>query len=272
MAFHIALAGKGGTGKTTVATLVIRYLLERGRTPILAVDADANSNLNDMLGVELRRTVGEAREEMKTSVPVGMTKEVFMEYKVQEALTECSGFDLLAMGRPEGAGCYCYANTLLAKYLGLLLKNYRYVVTDNEAGLEHLSRLTTRDVDLMFVVTDPTQRGIMTSARIRDLTRELKLNVGSLKLIVNRCPGEVDSVLIESIERKGLELAGVVPMDELVVRFDLKGTPMIQLPRESMAVKAVSEIMDGILGVEGSEALGSSRGLEDAWKSEPIGL
>jgi len=272
MAFQIALAGKGGTGKTTIATLVIRYLLERGRTPILAVDADANSNLNDMLGVELRRTVGEAREEMKTSVPVGMTKEVFMEYKVQEALTECGGFDLLAMGRPEGPGCYCYANTLLSKYLGLLLKNYRYVVTDNEAGLEHISRLTTRDVELMLVVTDPTQRGITTAARIRDLTKELKLSVASLKVIVNRCPGEVDSLITEELERKGLELAGVVPMDELVVRFDLEGVPMIQLPPESPAVRAVSRIMDRILGAEATEDASSARAGEKNWKNESVAL
>lgn len=270
MAFHIALAGKGGTGKTTVATLVVRYLLEQGRTPILAVDADANSNLNDMLGVELRRTVGEAREEMKTSVPPGMTKEVFMEYKIQEALMECDGFDLLAMGRPEGPGCYCYANTLLAKYLGYLIKNYRYVVTDNEAGLEHLSRLTTRDVDLMLVVTDPTQRGIMTAARIRDLTEELKLNVRSLKLIVNRCPGELDAALAKGIEGKGLELAGVVPMDELVVRFDLKGVPMIQLPRESAAVKAIFGIMDGFFGGQAREDAGV--GSEGTWKDESIAV
>jgi CO dehydrogenase maturation factor len=246
MSFQIAMAGKGGTGKTTVATLVIRYLLERGMRPVLAVDADANANLNEMLGVKIARTVGEAREEMKTQVPVGMTKELFMEYKVQEALMECQGFDLLAMGRPEGAGCYCYANTLLSKYLDILMRNYRYVVMDNEAGLEHISRLTTRDVDLMLVVTDPTQRGLLTAERIRDLTRELRLTVGNLKLVVNRSPGDLDPLLGEEIRRRGLDLAGVIPTDGHVVRFDLAGMPMIQLPPESRAFKALIGIMDRI--------------------------
>ena len=250
MSFQIAMAGKGGTGKTTVATLVIRYLLERRMGPVLAVDADANANLNEMLGVKILRTVGEAREQMKTQVPVGMTKELFMEYKVQEALMECEGFDLLAMGRPEGAGCYCYANTLLSKYLDILLKNYPYVVVDNEAGLEHISRLTTRDVDLMLVVTDPTRRGILAAERIRDLTKELKLAVGNLKLVVNRSPGQLDPLLAEEVQSRGLDLAGVIPADDHVVRFDLEGRPMIRLPAESPAFTALVGIMDSFfLGV-----------------------
>ncbi len=250
MSFQIAMAGKGGTGKTTVATLVIRYLLERGMGPVLAVDADANANLNEMLGLKILRTVGEAREQMKTQVPVGMTKEIFMEYKVQEALMECEGFDLLAMGRPEGAGCYCYANTLLSKYLDILLKNYPYVVMDNEAGLEHISRLTTRDVDLMLVVTDPTRRGILAAQRIRDLTKELKLAVGNLKLVVNRSPGPLDPLLAEEIRSRGLDLAGVIPADDHVVRFDVEGKPMIRLPAESPASTALVGIMDSFfLGV-----------------------
>jgi CO dehydrogenase maturation factor len=244
MSFQIALAGKGGTGKTTVATLVIRYLLERGKTPVLAVDADANANLNELLGVEVVRAVGEAREEMKTSVPTGMTKEVFMEYKVQEALVESDGYDLIVMGRPEGAGCYCYANTLLSKYLEILLKNYRYVVTDNEAGLEHISRLTTRDVNLMLVVTDPTKRGILTAERIRDLTKELKLSIDSLKVVVNRSSGDLDHRLEEDIRRRGLDLGGVIPMDDQVAQFDIEGQPTFQLPHESMAVRALYDIMD----------------------------
>jgi CO dehydrogenase maturation factor len=246
MSYQIALAGKGGTGKTTVATLVIAYLLERGKIPVLAVDADANANLNEMLGVEVFRTVGEAREEMKTSVPTGMTKEIFMEYKVQESLVEAEGFDLIVMGRPEGAGCYCYANTLLSKYIEILLKNYRYILMDNEAGLEHISRLTTRDVNLMLIVTDPTKRGILTAERIRDLTEELKLNIAELKLVVNRSPGPLDPILEEHIRSRGLDLAGVIPADENVVRFDLEGRPIFQLPAESPAREAVYAIMDSI--------------------------
>jgi CO dehydrogenase maturation factor len=252
MSYQIALAGKGGTGKTTVSTLVIRYLIEHGRSPVLAVDADANANLNEMLGVEVCRVVGEAREEMKTQVPTGMTKETYMEMKVQEALVESKGFDLVVMGRPEGPGCYCYANTLLCKYLDILQKNYPYVVVDNEAGLEHISRLNQQDVDLMIVVTDPTKRGVLTAERVRDLTRELKLRVKDLRVIVNRSPGGLSPILKEEIQRRGLALAGVIPADDNVVQFDLEGRPMIDLPGDSPALRALYRILDGILN--GGEA------------------
>jgi CO dehydrogenase maturation factor len=239
MSFQIALAGKGGTGKTTVASMVIRYLLEKGMTPVLAVDADANANLNEMLGVEVAKTLGEARETMKASVPTGMTKETFMEYKVQEALIEREGFDLIVMGRPEGSGCYCYANVLLTKYLDVLLKNYRFTVVDNEAGLEHISRLTT------------------TAERIRDLTRDLSLNIGNMKLVVNRCPGELDPKLKSEIDAKGLELGGVIPADENVAEFDLEGRALFELPSDSPSLVALSAIMAGIF-------FGTSEGSKEA--------
>lgn len=261
MSFQIAMAGKGGTGKTTVATLVIRYLVEHGLKPVLAVDADANANLNEMLGLRVHRVVGDAREEMKTKVPVGMTKETYMEMKVQEALVESDGFDLIVMGRPEGPGCYCYANTLLCKYLDILQKNYPYVVVDNEAGLEHISRLNQQDVDLMLVVTDPTRRGILTVERVRDLTQELKIRVRELKVIVNRCPGELDPQLEEHLRDRQLDLAGVIPADANVARFDVQGRPMMELPADSPAVMALYGIMDRILdGQRGelrSERLGN---------------
>ena len=163
VSFTIAVSGKGGTGKTTLAGMIIRHLLDKGKRPILAVDADSNSNLNEVLGVEVRSTIGEARELMKKDVPAGMTKDIWFEYKVQEALIEAKGFDLIAMGRPEGPGCYCAANTLARKCLDLLTGNYRYIVIDNEAGMEHFSRLTTRDVDLLFILSDPSRRGILTA-------------------------------------------------------------------------------------------------------------
>jgi len=189
MSFTIAVSGKGGTGKTTFAGMIIRYLLEKNRGPVLAVDADSNANLNEVLGIEVKSTIGEMRELMREEVPTGMTKDVWFEYKVQEALTEAKGFDLLAMGRPEGAGCYCAANTLARKYIDLLTENYPYIVIDNEAGMEHFSRLTTRDVDLLFVLSDSSRRGIMTAARIRDLVRELKLNIKKDLLVLNRMAG-----------------------------------------------------------------------------------
>lgn len=257
MSFQIAMAGKGGTGKTTVATLVIRYLVEHGLKPVLAVDADANANLNEMLGLKVHKVVGDAREEMKTKVPVGMTKETYMEMKVQEALVEADGFDLIVMGRPEGPGCYCYANTLLCKYLDILQKNYPYVVVDNEAGLEHISRLNQQDVDLMLVVTDPTRRGLLTVERVRDLTRELKITVRQFKVVVNRCHGELDSQLRDYLMDRGLDLAGVIPADENVARFDVQGRPMLELPHDSAAVRALYQIMDGIM---------DGRSLDSRWQ------
>ena len=170
MTNSIALAGKGGTGKTTIACLVVRYLVENGKIPVLAVDADANSNLNEVLGLEVKETLGDAREEMKKGVSGGMTKDVFIEMKLQKAVVETPGLDLIVMGRPEGPGCYCAANTLLSSYLDKLIENYKYVVIDNEAGMEHISRLTTKNIDILLVVSDPTRRWIQTAARIFELT------------------------------------------------------------------------------------------------------
>ncbi|MBW1989195.1 MAG: AAA family ATPase, partial [Deltaproteobacteria bacterium] len=145
MPLTIALAGKGGTGKTTLAGLLVKYLLKQEKTPILAVDADSNANLNEVLGLPITVTLGEAREQMKKGdVPSGMTKDIFIEMKMEEAVSEADGFDMVVMGQPEGAGCYCAANTLLTRFLERLTDNYRYVVMDNEAGMEHISRLTTR--------------------------------------------------------------------------------------------------------------------------------
>ena len=186
MAYSIALAGKGGAGKTTMAALLIKYLVEKGKRPTLAVDADANANLNEVLGLEVEETLGDAREEMKTGVSAGMTKDIFMEMKLQEAVTETPGFDLIVMGRPEGAGCYCAANTLLTQSLERLIDNYDFVVIDNEAGMEHISRLTTNDIDILLVVSDPTRRGLQAAHRIVELTDKLALNIGRKMVIVNR--------------------------------------------------------------------------------------
>src|SRR5512137_3212580 len=188
--------------------MIIRFLLDKGRGPVLAVDADSNSNLNEVLGVDIRSTIGDAREMMKQDVPVGMTKDIWFELKVQESLTEAKGFDLVAMGRPEGPGCYCAANTLARKCLDLLTGNYQYIVIDNEAGMEHFSRLTTRDVDLLFIVSDPSRRGILTAVRIRDLIHELDLRIVHEVLIINRVQGPLDPEAMEEARRRSLELAG----------------------------------------------------------------
>ena len=244
MSFTIAVSGKGGTGKTTFAGMIIRHLLDKGKGPILAVDADANSNLNEVLGVKLSATIGDAREIMKKDVPVGMTKDIWFEYKVQEALIESKGFDLIAMGRPEGAGCYCAANTLARKCLDLLTGNYQYIVIDNEAGMEHFSRLTTRDVDLLFVLTDSSRRGLLTASRIRDLIHALDLHIKQEAIVINRVEGELDPEILKDLKKQNLTLAGVLPVDEEIYRYDLEGKPTVQLPARSKAVQAAQKIFD----------------------------
>jgi len=244
VSFTIAVSGKGGTGKTTLAGMVLRYLLDQGKTPVLAVDADANSNLNEVLGVEVRSTIGEAREVMKKDVPTGMTKDIWFDYKVQEALIESKGFDLIAMGRPEGPGCYCAANTLARKCLDLLTENYRYIVIDNEAGMEHFSRLTTRDVDLLFIVSDPSRRGILTASRIRDIIHELDLRISREVLVINRTQGDLAADTVKEIKSQKLELGGVIPTDEEIYRYDLEGKPTFALPLESKSVQAARGIFE----------------------------
>ena len=244
MSFTIAVSGKGGTGKTTLAGMILRFLLDQRQGPILAVDADSNANLHEVLGVEVRSTIGEARELMKKDVPTGMTKDIWFEYKVQESLVESKGFDLIVMGRPEGPGCYCAANTLARKCIDLLTGNYRYLVIDNEAGMEHFSRLTTRDIDLLFVVSDPTRRGILTAARIRDLIHELDLHILRDVLIINRVQGEPDTDLSEEAKQHHLELAGTIPVDELVYQYDLEGRPTFHLPAGSKSVQAARGILE----------------------------
>ena len=247
MSFTIAVSGKGGTGKTTLAGMILRYLLDKGKGPILVVDADANANLHEVLGVDVRSTIGEAREGIKKDVPTGMTKDIWFEYQIQQSLVEAKGFDLLVMGRPEGPGCYCAANTLARKCLDLLTGNYRYIVIDNEAGMEHFSRLTTRDVDLLFMVSDPSRRGILTASRIRDLIHDLDLHIAHEVLVINRVPGPLDPEATEEARRQKLELAGTIPVDEDIYRYDVEGKPTFQLPKESKSVQAARQIFEEYL-------------------------
>ena len=247
MTYSIGLAGKGGTGKTTIAGLLIKYLVENNKVPILAVDADSNANLNEVLGLEVEETLGDAREEMKRGVATGITKDVFMEMKLEQAVVESMGFDLIVMGRPEGPGCYCAANTLLTNYLDRLINNYAYVVIDNEAGMEHISRLTTNNIDLLIVVSDPTRRGIQSAARIFELTKELGLNIEQKVLIVNQAKeGQLDSIR-KAVETYELDLTGVIPEDDLVRDFDLDGKPTTALGKESKALQAAYGVFEKII-------------------------
>ncbi len=248
MAFTIALAGKGGTGKTTMAGLLIKYLVGKGKTPILAVDADCNANLNEVLGLEVKDTLGQAREDMKKgNVPSGMTKDVFISMRLEEALAEEEGFDLVVMGQPEGAGCYCAANSLLTNFMERLVGNYEYVVMDNEAGMEHISRLTTHNVDVLLIVTDTSRRGLQAGLRINKLAQELKIGVSNSYLVMNRVKTEPDSEVLALIEQDGLKLAGTIPDDETVYAFDMKGRPTIDIEKDNPAVAAAFAIFDKIL-------------------------
>jgi len=251
MPYAMAMAGKGGTGKTTVAGFLIKYLVQKDKAPVLAVDADSNTNLNEVLGVPVKATLGTAREEMKEgAVQQGMTKQIFMEMKLAEAVVEGGGFDLIAMGRPEGPGCYCAANNLLSLYLERLIDNYSYMVMDNEAGMEHISRLTTNNVDILLIVSDPSIRGIETAARISNLVDDLKVGVAQRFLIINQARNGIADSLQEAIIKHRLNLAGIIPKDDLLYNFDLNGTPTVGLPDDNPAVSAAFDIFDKIIKLD----------------------
>jgi len=245
--FSAAVTGKGGTGKTTLSALLLRALVERGKKPILAVDADPNSNLNESLGVPLKRSVGEVREgllEKQGSLSPEQSKEDYLGYMIQSSLTESDAFDLIAMGRPEGPGCYCYVNNVLRKIVDSMTSSYPYVVMDTEAGLEHLSRRTTRDLDLMIIMTDPTARGIATARRIAGLVKELDNKVGQIYAVANRVPEPLDERIRQDLQNAGLRCLGVVPEDELVREFEAEGKPIYNLPDGSKAFKSVNDMVD----------------------------
>ncbi|MBN1485684.1 MAG: AAA family ATPase [Chloroflexia bacterium] len=231
----IAIAGKGGTGKTTVSSLLAQWLSRYGT--VLAVDADPAANLHMTLGMALETTVGNIREDMLEEVKhgtfrAGISKQDYLELKIYESIVEGEKIDLLAIGRPEGPGCYCAANNMLRGYLDRLHRNYDYLVIDNEAGMEHISRQTTRDVDFLILVSDPTIRGLSTAARMRDLIYELRTSVGQVVLIVNRVQGELPPAVQEAIDEHGLQLLGILPNHTPIQGFDAEGRPLVELPEE----------------------------------------
>jgi len=248
MTVSIAMAGKGGTGKTTVSGMLIKYLISKGKSPVLAVDADANANLNEILGLEVTDTLGNAREEMKSgTVPSGMTKDVFISMRLEQAIIEQQGFDLVVMGQPEGAGCYCAANTLLSGFLERLSGNYPYMVMDNEAGMEHLSRLTTKNVDVLLIVTDTSRRGLQAGLRIHQLAKDLKLGVSKSYIVINQAKSDPAGAVKTMLADSGLELAGVIPEDEEVYTFDLEGRPTIEIETGNPALATAFSIFDKII-------------------------
>ena len=248
----IAVAGKGGVGKTTTCGMLIDYLCNKKRGPVLVVDADANSNLNEVLGVEVETSLGQIREEMaqaelKGTIPKGMTKADYAEFKFNSALIEEDDFDMLVMGRTQGKGCYCYVNGVLKSQVDKYANNYSYIVMDNEAGLEHVARGTLPHVDTMLLISDCSRRGVQAVARLAEMIDEMGLNPGQMGLIINRAPGGVldEGVRVE-IEKHGLKLLGVLPQDEEVYRCDCNGDPSAKLPQSNPVKTALKGIMENL--------------------------
>jgi CO dehydrogenase maturation factor len=262
MAYTIAVAGKGGTGKTTVAALIIDYLARLRKGSILAIDADPSMNLNLALGVEVEETIGSGREEIVGDIRsgqynLGLDKQQAFRLMIQECLVETELFDLLAMGRPEGPGCYCAPNHLLRQSIDALASHYRFVVIDNEAGLEHISRRTTRDVDLLLVISDPTVRGLIAAQRVFELVAELGSRVHKAYLIVNRVPDCGDNALVlpqelaAKVAELNLPLLGVLPQDPAVTERDVLGRPLITLPYDAPVRRRLENLLAQVLPIDG---------------------
>ncbi|MEA1895922.1 MAG: AAA family ATPase [Euryarchaeota archaeon] len=243
----IAVTGKGGTGKTVVTTLLIRHVM-RGRSVLLAVDADPDTNLPDALGDTVTRTVGDVRELILEDLPPDADKMLVLESRIYEILTETPKYDLLVMGRPDGPGCYCYANNLLRGIMDRVTKNYDLAIIDTAAGLEHLSRRIIRNLDILLVVTDGSRKGLLTAERIRDLAGELDLGFKKIYLILNKVTPENRGSLQKYASELGFEIAGTIPFDAKLADYDLDGTPLIELPDDSEAVAEVERIAE-LIGV-----------------------
>ena len=251
MGHIIAVAGKGGVGKTTLTGLLIQYLCESGKKPVLAVDADANANLNEVLGVEIECTLGELREEIERAgvdsryqIPAGITKQAYLETRLADAITEEDDYDLMVMGRTQGQGCYCFVNGLVQTQIQKLQSHYPYVVVDNEAGMEHISRGLIPTMEIAILVSDCSRRGVQAAGRIAALMKELNFKPKTVGLIVNRAPeGKLDAGTMKEVEKQGLTFLGVVPQDQDVYQYDCDGKPIIRLPKDSPVRSALHDIV-----------------------------
>ena len=252
MPYTIAVAGKGGVGKTTLTGMMIQYLADKKEGPILAVDADANSNLNEVLGVDVEMTLGDIRDELSKAevsddspIPKGMSKQDYTEFKFDSALVEEDDYDLLVMGHTQGKGCYCFVNGLLSAQVGKRAQNYKYIVVDNEAGMEHISRGVLPSMQTAILVSDCSRRGVQAVGRIAELIKECDMHPDKVVLIINRAPGgKLNDGIKEEIEKQGLDLLGVVPQDETVYEYDCEGRPTVGLPEDNPVKIALREIVD----------------------------
>jgi CO dehydrogenase maturation factor len=249
MSYTIAVAGKGGTGKTTVASLIIANLLSKGNGSILAIDADPNSTLNEALGIKVERALGDVVQDLldrKDELPTGIDKQRYIEYQFQMCLVEEKGFDLIAMGRPEGPDCYCYVNNLLRDVMDQFSSNYRFIVMDNEAGMEHLSRRTTQNVESLFIVSDESVIGVRTASRIHQMIKNLNLNIEDIYLIINRAKEQLPNAVMSEISKTDMNLLGTIPTDENITQFALAGKSIFLLPDNSPSKTAIERLLSGI--------------------------
>ncbi len=246
----IAMAGKGGTGKTTTTALLTKYLLAKKETPFLLVDADANANLNELLNLDVDLTLGQIRKELKGELPAHITRDQFMEMKIHQALIEETGYDLLVMGQPDGPGCYCAANQHLAMTMDKLADNYKYIIVDNEAGMEHLSRMNLRSIDYLLVTSDPSARGILTAKRISEIAEPLGLQIKEQYLLVNRAPQPIPPALQEKIDEAvtdtGMKLGGIIPSSDTLINQELSGESYVALDDSANVIQTVNTIFDKI--------------------------
>ena len=248
----IAVAGKGGTGKTTLCGMIVKHLAGRDKGSVLAIDADPNSNLNEVLGTPAPTTLGEIREEVlkntsADSAPGGMTKQEYMDFMFADALTEEDKFDLLVMGRTQGKGCYCFINGIVRSQIDKYAGAYSHIVVDNEAGLEHISRGTLPHVDTLILISDCSRRGVQAAGRAAVLVSELNLNPSTLKLVINRAPtNELPTGVLEEIKTQSLDLLGIIPQDEEVYNYDAEGKPITDVPEDSLIKTAVKTLINDL--------------------------
>ena len=256
MTISIAMAGKGGTGKTSLASLIIRYLVKHGGAPVLAVDADPVANLGLSLGLDADLTIGSVLagfNETKISIPAGLSKEAFLNIKLNETVVESRSLDLITMGRGEGAGCYCFPNNVLKNFIDRLTPNYRYMVMDNEAGLEHLSRGTTERVDNLILVSNHSVKGVRTLGTILHLADELGLDIKRKWVVMNQSPEMVAPLVAAELERLCISLDAIVPQDNLIMEYDWQQRSLLEMSDDSAAVRAVNGLLEKIITPKSSE-------------------